>query len=156
MATGFINSNKKEASGYYLSGIAYQAEGKLRKSIARFEKALEIQPTAIEPLTQLVKSHLALKEKDRVLKKLQKISNKQPQHLAAFNLMGDVYLSEKQYKKAEQAYLKAVKLKPEWSVPYQRLAVLNLAREKNKLPLTIIATALRKLMAILYWLRDWL
>jgi tetratricopeptide (TPR) repeat protein len=109
--------------GYFLSGLAFQAEGKVDKSIPAFENALAIQSEAVEPLTQLIKSYLALKQSDKALAKLNQVVKQQPKNFIAYNLMGGVYLNDKQYGDAISAFKKAVSIKPEWSTPYRMMAM---------------------------------
>lgn len=120
-----------EATGFYLSGIGYQAEGQLDKSIASFEQALAKQPETIEPLTQLVKSYLGLKQAAAAEKKLNEIVKKQPKNFIAYNLLGSVYASDKKPTEAIAAYQKAIAIKPDWLNPYRNLALINYA-QKNK------------------------
>ncbi|MGZ8185050.1 MAG: tetratricopeptide repeat protein, partial [Methylobacter sp.] len=121
----------EDATGYYLSGLGYQSEGDYEKSIARFELALEKQPETVEPLTQLVKSYIALKQSDKALNTLSEIIKKQPKNFVAYNLMGAVYGNDKKFDEAVAHYRKAIELKPEWPNSYNNLAALNLA-QKNK------------------------
>ncbi len=120
-----------EATGAYLSGLGYQAEGQLDKSIASFEQALEKQPETIEPLTQLVKSYLALKQPGAAEKKLGEIVKKQPKNFVAYNLLGSVYASDKKPEDAMKAFQKAIDIKSDWANPYRNLALLTYA-QKNK------------------------
>ncbi|WP_262963887.1 tetratricopeptide repeat protein [Methylobacter psychrophilus] len=113
----------EEGMGYFLSGLAFQAEGKIDKSIPAFESALAKQSEAIEPLTQLIKSYLALKQTDKALVKLTSITKQQPKNFIAYNLMGGVYLSDKKYSDATDAFKKASTIKPEWPIPYRMMAM---------------------------------
>ena len=47
-----------EPTGYYFDGLVYQGEKKLQESIEQFESALAVTPDSIQPLSQLIKSHL--------------------------------------------------------------------------------------------------
>ena len=113
----------KEGVGYFLSGLAFQAEGKMESSISAFENALSKQPESIEPLTQLVKSYLALKQTDKAVTRLNEIINQQPKNMVAYNLLGGVYLNDKKYDEAMGAFKKAVAIKPDWSIPYRMIAM---------------------------------
>ncbi|MDD5579703.1 MAG: tetratricopeptide repeat protein [Methylobacter sp.] len=131
VAKQLADAYPKEATGYYLSGLGYQAEGNLEKSIPSFELALEKQPETVEPLTQLVKSYLTLKQSDKALKTLSEVIKKQPKNFVAYNLMGGVYGNDKKFDEAITYYRKAIELKPEWANSYSNLAAINLA-QKNK------------------------
>ena len=121
----------KDATGFYMSGLGYQAEGKLEASVEAFQKALARKPDAIEPLTEMVKSYLVLKQSDKAIGKLQQVVKQQPDHFIAYNLMGGAYLNDQKFSEAKTAYLKALDIKPEWYSPYRNLALIELA-QKNK------------------------
>ncbi|WFP51100.1 tetratricopeptide repeat protein [Methylomonas sp. EFPC3] len=123
--------NDKDATGFYMSGLAYQAENKLAESVDAFSKALERKPDAVEPLTEMVKSYLVMKQSDKALAKLQQIVKQQPDHFVAYNLIGGAYLNEQKFAEAKAAYQKAESIKPDWYSPYRNLALIELA-QKNK------------------------
>ncbi|WP_374090769.1 tetratricopeptide repeat protein [Methylomicrobium lacus] len=120
-----------EGMGYYLSGIAYQAEGKLDNSVTAFANALSKQPESVEPLTQLTKSFLALKQSGKAVVKLNEIIKQQPNNFVAYNLLGGVYLADNKFAEAMSAYSKAKALKPEWPNPYRNMALIYLAQSKK-------------------------
>ncbi len=120
-----------EGMGYFLSGLGFQAEGKFVESVASFEKALSKQPDAIEPLTQLIKSYMALKQPEKVLTKLKSIIKDQPKNFVAHNLLGSYYLNEKKYPEAIELFKTASTLKPEWAVPYHMLALTYATQNKK-------------------------
>ncbi len=111
-----------DAPGFYMSGLAYQAEGKLEQSIAAFKKALKVKPDAIEPLTQLIKSYIALDKIASAIEQLQKTVKHDGKHFVAYNLLGELYLRQGKLSEAERAFRKAGKIKPEWSSVYRNLA----------------------------------
>ncbi|NOT10796.1 MAG: tetratricopeptide repeat protein [Methylococcaceae bacterium] len=121
-----------EGMGFYLSGLAYQVEGELSKSVTAFENALAKQPDSVEPLTQLIKSYLAQKQTDKAVAKLNEAIKQQPKNPIAQNLLGGVYLGDKQYAEAMIAFKKANAIKPDWAVPYRMIALTYGAQ--NKLP----------------------
>ncbi len=138
------NNYPDEAVGYYLSGLAYQAEGQFDKSIPRFSLALQKQPQSVEPLNQLVNSYLQLKQADKALKKLNEIIKAQPSHFFAYNLMGGVYTHAKKYSDAAAAYQKAIAIKPEWTKPYRNLALINRLQKKPDEAIKILTAGIGK------------
>ena len=48
--------------------------------------------------------------------------------LYAHELLAEIYITQKQYKEAEQALHKAVEVNPTWNIPYQNLANICLVR----------------------------
>lgn len=120
-----------EAMGYFLSGMGYQFEGKLDKSVGAFENALTKQANAIEPLTQLVKSYLALKQPDKALAKLSAVVKSNPQNFIANNLLGEVYMGTGKLTEALATFKKTIEIKPEWPTPYRWIARIYLS-QSNK------------------------
>ena len=66
----------ESVKGYHFAGLVQQARGNLEASIGEFQSALDRSPEAIEPLAQLIKSHLALKQKDQAIAKLKEVDRK--------------------------------------------------------------------------------
>ncbi len=133
-----------EALGYYLSGLALQAEGKFDQSAARFELAMDKQPTAVEPMLHMVQSYLALKQPDKALRKLNALVKKQAHNFAAYSLMGDVYSKGNQFADAIKAYQKAIAIKPEWASPYRSIAVVNLLQKQRTAAIAILQAGINK------------
>lgn len=133
-----------EALGYYLSGIAFQAEGQFDKSIPRFELAMDKQAEAIEPMTHMVQSYLALKQPDKALHKLNGLIKKQPRNFVAYSLIGDVYSKGDQFDDAIKAYQKAIDIKPEWVSPYRSMAVVGLLQKHKAAAIEILQAGINK------------
>lgn len=117
-----------EAMGYFLSGMGYQFEGKLEKSVSAFESSLSKQATAIEPLTQLVKSYLALKQPDKAQAKLTSVLKDNPKNFIANNLLGEVYMGTGKLTEAVTTFKKTIEIKPEWPIPYRWIAKIYLSQ----------------------------
>ncbi len=120
-----------EGVGFYLSGLAYQAQGKLDASVHAFEQALVKQSDAVEPMTQLVKGLLSLKQSDKAISTLTTSLKQQPKNFVFLNMLGSVYMNDKKYEEAISAFNKASIIKPEWSVPYHMIAVAYTALDKK-------------------------
>ena len=125
------NEFPEEGVGYYLSGLAYQAEGKGDASLRAFEQALNKQPDAVEPMTQLIKGLLANKQSEKAITVLTSSLKQQPKNFVFFNMLGSVYLNDKKVDDAISAFNKASIIKPEWSVPYHMIAVAYTAQDKK-------------------------
>ena len=121
----------EEGVGYYLSGLAYQAEGKVEASVRAFEQALNKQPDAVEPMTQLIKGLLVNKQTEKAVSTLTTSLKQQPKNFVFFNMLGSVYLNDKKFDEAISAFNKASIIKPEWSVPYHMIAVAYSAQAKK-------------------------
>lgn len=117
---------KDDALGFYMSGLVYQAAGDLDRSAVSFAQALAKQPTAVEPLVQLVKTYLDQKQPDKAVQKLHDLTLKEPDNFYAFSLLADVYSTTGKTNEAIAAYQKAIAIKPIWSDAYRHLAALYL------------------------------
>ncbi|CCE24648.1 tetratricopeptide repeat protein [Methylotuvimicrobium alcaliphilum] len=133
-----------EATGYYLAGLAYQAEGNSEKAVERFADALVKQPGAIEPLTQLVNTQLQLKKPDRALAKLQEAVKRQPEHFVAYNLMGGVLAAAGKANDAVAAFNKSIDIKPEWENPYRNLAGIYLNQNHKTKAVEVLIKGIEK------------
>lgn len=115
--------------GHYFAGLVHQAQNDAKASLGDFEMALERAPEAIEPLTQLIKSHLALGQKEQAIARLDQTLSGQARHFVALNLKGELLLADKKVDEAVATFNQAIDINPKWPVPYGNLA---LAHQINK------------------------
>lgn len=122
MKTGFPN----DATGYYLAGLALQAKKRFKESAEQFDMALEKAPSAIEPLFQIVKGQVAQGDIEEAIERITAILKKDPDNYVLQNLFGELMLKQKKFTEAENAFSKAIALKPDWNLPYARLASVHI------------------------------
>ncbi len=134
----------RKASGFFLSGLAYQSAGKIEKSIEAFKQALTIRPDAVEPLTQLIKSYMVLDQNKKAISFLKQQVKKNKDSFVAYNLLGEVYLRAHQFKAAKKAFRQVIKLKPEWSVSYRNLAKLSLRKHEKSAAIDVLRDGIEK------------
>jgi len=120
-----IEKHPEEEKGYYYKGLALQGLGQHEQAIAAFEKTLSLWPKAIEPLIGSARSYMALGKTETALTHVRKVLREIPEHYLAFNLEGELLSSLKRWDEAEAAFRQAIKLKPDWSQPYQNLVKLK-------------------------------
>lgn len=114
------------ALGYYYEGLALQARGKLEESVALFEQALKISPNAVEPLIAVAKSWFTLKQPDQALERVQQAITHNKDNFLAYNLAGEIHISQRRVAEAKAAFNKAREINPKWPVPYSNLAKISL------------------------------
>lgn len=117
-----------DAAGAYQLGTAYQANKQFDAALGEFRGAVEKNPQAIEPLTALVKTFLAQGRPNDALQWLDKVVKQVPKHAVAYNLEGEVLLSEKKFDRSIQFFRKAIAIQPKWDTPYNDLAAAYLAQ----------------------------
>ncbi len=125
------------AVGWYYAGLA--AEGQRSIAVARkhYETALEKQTDVAEPLSALVRLDVVDKQSPRALQRLDKVLAANPKHSVAYNLKGELLLSQKQFADSIIAFRKGIEQAPTWWTPYRGLALAQLA---SKQPEAAIAT----------------
>lgn len=115
-------------TGWYLAGLAAEGAGQLDQAKAELEHALGQQPRqAIDVLTALVKLDIRRKQPDQAITLLRSVLNQDPKNALVANLLGETYLSQKQFNEAAASLNTAVALAPAWWVPYHNLALAKLA-----------------------------
>jgi len=125
------NTQPQAVKGYHFAGLVQQAKGDLEASIGEFESALDRAPEAVEPLSQLVKSLLALKRKDAAIARLEAVIEAQPKHFVAHNLLGEIHLADKGYATARKEFETAIEQNPKWPIPYRNLATVMVVEKDN-------------------------
>lgn len=134
----------KDAVGWYMSGLGYLAAKKYDSAIEAFQQALQRKPDAIEPLNELIKCYMDLKQPQKALEKLNAAVKQMPAHVVAYNLMGGVYLSEQKFAEASSAFAKAQELKPDWFAPYRSLALIDMAQKDKAGAIAVLTKGIDK------------
>lgn len=134
----------EEGIGSYMSGLSYEAEGKLEQAVTAYEQALSKKPDGVEPLNALVKTFLALKQPDKAVARLKQAIGQRPDSFIAYHQLGGVYLSQQKFADAKAAFNKALEIKPEWFAPYRSLAVGELMQKNTDAALSIYKKGIEK------------
>lgn len=113
--------------GPYLEGLVNESEQKQEAAAAAYARALEIQPSAAEPLTALVRIDIARKQPTQALARLDKVIASQPENVIARNLKGELLTSMKQIDPAIAVFNEAIVKAPKWWMPYRGLALAQLS-----------------------------
>lgn len=121
----------QNVKGYHFAGLIYQATGKLAESIGEFQSALDLAPRAVQPLSQLVKSYLALDQRDVAVEKLKAVIAAEEGHFVAHNLLGELQLADKAYDQAIASFETAIGMSPNWPIPYRNLASIYAGTERG-------------------------
>lgn len=117
--------------GDYFSGLVKQAQKDFEGSIVDFDAALKKAPDAVEPLSQMVKSFLALKQVDKAMARLDEIIAAQPKNPVAANLKGELQLLSGKTDEAVALFKQAAAINPKWPVPYSNMASAHERAQKG-------------------------
>jgi tetratricopeptide (TPR) repeat protein len=110
------------AQGFFRMGRLLAEQSDVPGAIEQYEIALQKAPTSAEVLTALVGLEVRQGKTDDALQRLQAILKENPDHPSANDLLGVVYLGNKDYAKAEAAFQRQVELNPAGSTVYSQLA----------------------------------
>jgi tetratricopeptide (TPR) repeat protein len=124
-AEGLKTLRPTAATGSFLAGLAAQGENKLDEAQKEFDHALALQPRSVEVLSALARLELARKHPEQAIT-LVKNAAEHDSNAYSWNLLGELYLAQKDTPSATDALSRASKLSPTWWVPYRNLALANL------------------------------
>jgi len=130
VAAGMMATYPDRPVGYYYSGLISRARKDPDAGIAMFEKAVELGPQNLEPLTQLVSVYRERKDTDAIMATLDKLLADNNKNAVAHYLKGETLLSLNDAEAALKSYNAAIEMKPEWPLPY--LGLGNLYLKENK------------------------
>lgn len=113
------------ATGWFLAGLTAQSDNRLDDAQKELEHALTLQPRSLEVLSGLARLDIARKHPDQAIARLKSASEKDP-NAYSWNLLGELYLAQKNTAAATDAFTHAIKLLPTWWSPHRNLALTKL------------------------------
>jgi len=118
-------------SSYKLAQI-YFAQKKYDLAAEEYLKVLAVKPLAIDILSQLSKSYLAMGMPDKAENLLNKLVAEHPENTPLLNLNGSLYRSFKQYDKAQLIFEKVIDQDKNFAPGYQNLAATYINKNDFK------------------------
>lgn len=115
----------KEPAGLVIAASLRIMQQRTNLALRDLEQAHRLSPTAPEPITGIVKILLEQKQQEKAIRRLQEAIKVTPNNWVASNLLGELYLTGKEYGEAEKAFKRANEIQPTWNVPYRNLATLR-------------------------------
>ena len=113
--------------GAYLAGMADVGQNKLDDAKKEYEQALKIQPQAFDALAALARLDLARGQPQAAITLLKDAVDRDASNAPALNLLGELYLGQKDLAHATEALTRATSAAPQWWIPYRNLALVKLA-----------------------------
>ena len=120
------------AAGPYLSGSIAYAQHRYDDAQRELEKALQMQPTAMDVLTALTSLEINRGRTPAAIARLQSISQADPKNPFASNMLAEVYIGAKEPAKAIDVLGQTLQVAPKWWTPYRNLALARLASGDQK------------------------
>jgi tetratricopeptide (TPR) repeat protein len=130
---GLVRQPKPELpAGEYMSGLAELADGKPDAARAAFERAITIAPTAIEPVSALVRLDVTQQHPDQAIARLDKVIAQASGNAVLRNLKGEVLAGLKRTDAAIASFREAIALTPSWATPYRSMSAAQAAVGRNE------------------------
>lgn len=116
-------------ASYSQLGQFYMSQHKYEAGAQEFEQALKKFKGNYQLMAGVVNAYIAQKKPEKAISRLNDELAKEPSSRPfAYELLAEVYITQKKYDEAEQALRKAIEANPTWNVPYRNLANLYRAR----------------------------
>jgi tetratricopeptide (TPR) repeat protein len=119
------------AAGPYLEGLALRGLGRTEEARQALLRALARTPGAIEPLTALAHLEIDQGHGAAAIERVQTAMKAAPADPALVNLLGDIYIAQKDYPRAVQTLQGAIKLAPQWWPAYRTLALAQVGQRDD-------------------------
>jgi uncharacterized protein (TIGR02996 family) len=113
--------------GWYLAGLVAHRQKRPDDAQREFEHALQLQPSAPDALAALARLEAARGQRSQAIALLRSAVARTPGSAVTHNLLGELYLADKDYPEAVSTLNEAVRLAPTWWLPYRNLAVAKFA-----------------------------
>ncbi len=133
VARNILERDPESAMGHYVIARILQAKGQFRESVPAFQRALEINPDAIENITGLVRSFVRLDDTQGALSFLEQFSGNNPDNVQALTLWGEMLARNEDWSGAREKNEAALAKDPKWLPAYRNLIGISLrARELSQ------------------------
>ena len=109
-------------------GQYFVSKKQFEQALTEFEAALKNSRTVYKPLESVVQVHLILKQEQKAIDMLQSRLTNNADDVIASQLLGQLYASRKDTKKALEYFEKALK-NAKWEVPYLSIASVYLSQK---------------------------
>jgi Flp pilus assembly protein TadD len=111
------------AAGFYLAGLAAVGERQLDEAQQSLQQAHAMQPGAYDTLSALARLEVARGHLGDAIELVQSACQRNAADARALNLLGELYLAQRNPQLASDTFIHAIKVLPAWWVPYRNLAL---------------------------------
>lgn len=121
----------------------HQAQGRFERAVAAYERAATLAPTNPDPLLSLVKLEVAQGHLHQVKLRMETMIAKQPDHVYAHGLLGEVSMLAGDYSSADAHFDQATKLNPKWLTPWLNWGSLWLGQKRFNQAVLVVQNGLK-------------
>lgn len=140
-AEAMVAIQPKSPIGFMYEGILAEQAKKIDEALRLYVQAQTLQPDALEPLQAQIRLLASLKRIPDAMKRLDDVTAQDPKNAFAPNIKGEVFLSQKDFPSAEEAFKVAIARAPAWFVPYRGLAAAQFASKDSDAGLATLRSA---------------
>lgn len=123
-------------------GRLHQAQGRVDRAVSAYERATVLAPNDPDPLLTLVKLEVAQGHLKQAKVRLETLLDKQPDHLYAHGLLGEVYTIAGDVSRADVQFEQAARLNPKWLTPWLDWGSLWLGQKRFDQAVQIVKNGL--------------
>jgi tetratricopeptide (TPR) repeat protein len=120
----------QQGLGFYLAGLIEELQRKPEQAAADYERAMQRQPDAGEPLAALARLDLSRKNGAAAMARVDAVIKRSPDNAVARNLKGELLMAEGHTAEAIAAYSDTVHTASSWDKAYQGLALAQTAANR--------------------------
>jgi tetratricopeptide (TPR) repeat protein len=117
----------KSAAGFYLAGLVAEAQKQPAEARVQYEQALALEPKAFDVLSATANLERSNGHIDRAVTLVKSATEQDPANAAPINLLGELYLAQKNFPLAQATFSRAISITPAWWLPYRNLALARYA-----------------------------
>jgi predicted Zn-dependent protease len=128
-ADDYRKGKPDDAAPYMLAALVARTDKRPDDAQAMLEKALSLQPRGYDVLAELVHLQTQRGEAAKAVSRLQAMMATAPKDAIVPNLLGEVYLQQKDFKAAQRALNVAISNQPKWWMPYRNLALAKVGSD---------------------------
>lgn len=122
-----LRAAPKSWAGPYQAGLVADAREQHQKAEADFERALSLDPQAIDALRAISRIDFAAGRADRAITRVQSLASTEVANAAVCDLLGELRLANHDAAGAVRELTRCVVLAPSWWLPYHDLGAAQLA-----------------------------
>lgn len=115
--------------GYYLAGSVAAAQKHDAEARADLEKALALQPSAIDVLTMLTRLDIAANRGTQAQARLESLAEKDPRNALVRNMLGEIRMGARDFAGATSWFEQALAIAPAWPLAHRNLGLIHIARK---------------------------
>jgi predicted Zn-dependent protease len=130
--------------GHFMGGQVARAQGDVAAALAGFERALQLKPSATEPLAEIVKILLERRQTDPAAQRVQQALAAHPGNAALHMMRGEIDIMAARHDAALAAFREASRLSPGWWKPYRGEAIALLASRQSEQAIAALRTGIER------------